>query len=29
MNKLELIDKLRMSTSIAKPQAKKVVDVSF
>ncbi|WP_419660649.1 IhfB1: integration host factor, subunit beta [Desulfosarcina variabilis str. Montpellier] len=29
MNKLELIDKLRMSTSIAKPQAKKVVDVFF
>ena len=29
MNKLELIDKLRLSTGITKPQAKRVVDVFF
>lgn len=29
MNKLELIDKLRVAADISKPQAKKVVDVFF
>ncbi len=29
MNKIELIDKLRLSTGITKPQAKEVIDVFF